>query len=178
MRRRILSRPTWRPRRGRAQRLRMPFARYASIRTVSESTLFGGSVHRMRSVLIRATNNALQSFYRSLFLAEGRPSSQLAQSPHARGPKRWGTKPRRIRRFTIYTPWQATSSPSLASLCFGFLLPLSRLAPRAVDGAQWLVDLCAHPQTVQKHRELSGHGPPPPVSLRSCLRGRLSSHRD
>jgi hypothetical protein len=34
---------------------RMPFARYASIRTVSESTLFGGSVHRMRSVLARAT---------------------------------------------------------------------------------------------------------------------------
>ena len=61
MRKRILSGPTWRPRRGRAQRLRMPFARYASIRTVSESTLFGGSVHRMRSVLIRATNKALQS---------------------------------------------------------------------------------------------------------------------
>ena len=60
MRRRILSRPTWRPRRGRAQRL-VPFARYASIRTLSESTLLGGSVHRMRSVLIRATNKALQS---------------------------------------------------------------------------------------------------------------------
>ena len=43
-------------------------------------TLLGGSVHLMRSVLIRATNKALQSSERSLLMLEGGPSS-LAQSP-------------------------------------------------------------------------------------------------
>jgi hypothetical protein len=42
-------------------------------------TLLGGSVHLMRSVLIQATNKALQSSERSLLMLEGGPSS-LAQS--------------------------------------------------------------------------------------------------
>ena len=38
------------------------------------------------------------------------------------------------------------------------LLRLSCLASRAMGVAQWFVDLCAHPQTVQKYRKLPGHG--------------------
>ena len=40
-------------------------SRYASIRTVSVSSLFGDSVHRMRSVLIRAKGAAI---FRAVFL--------------------------------------------------------------------------------------------------------------
>jgi hypothetical protein len=49
---------------------------------LSVSQLHGGSVHRMRSVFIRATK-ALQSSERSLLMLKGGPSS-LAQSPRAR----------------------------------------------------------------------------------------------
>ncbi len=45
----LFVKPTWRLPRGQVQRLWVPFARYASIRTVSESPL-GEAVHMMRSV--------------------------------------------------------------------------------------------------------------------------------
>jgi hypothetical protein len=57
--------------------LTLPFARYASIRTLSsELTLFGGSVHRMRSVF-SGSIEVLQSSERSLLL-EGKPSPYSA----------------------------------------------------------------------------------------------------
>jgi len=45
----LFVKPTWRLPYGLRNRS-LPFARYASIRTVGELTLFGGSVHRIRSV--------------------------------------------------------------------------------------------------------------------------------
>ena len=74
MRRHCLSRPTWRLNFVAECNSSVPFARYASIRTVSESTLFGGSVHIMRSVLIRALRGA--AIFPAVFLEDG-PSSQL-----------------------------------------------------------------------------------------------------
>jgi hypothetical protein len=53
-------------------------SRYASIRTLRELTLFGGSVHRMRSVFIR-TNRVLQSSERSLLIKGDQV--HIAQSP-------------------------------------------------------------------------------------------------
>jgi hypothetical protein len=55
----------------------LPFARYASIRTLRELTLFGGSVHRMRSVF-SATQKALQS--------SERPSWRVGQVHVAQSP--------------------------------------------------------------------------------------------
>jgi hypothetical protein len=40
--------------------------------------------------------------------------------------------------------------------------------------ALWFVVLPAHPQTVQEHKELPGHGQKPLASLSSFLRERLS----
>jgi hypothetical protein len=54
-------------------------SRYASIRTLGEPTLFGDSVHRMRSVF-SDLSEALQSSYRSL-LKRGWTKFAMAQSP-------------------------------------------------------------------------------------------------
>jgi 3-polyprenyl-4-hydroxybenzoate decarboxylase len=94
---------------------------------LSVSPLSSVALCIMRSVLIRATNKALQSSERSLLLAEGRPSSQL-RSRLMLEIRSDGARSRGGYSALRSTLWQATSSPSLASLCFCFLLPLSRLA--------------------------------------------------
>src|SRR5918994_2731839 len=91
----------------------------------------------------------------------GGPSSQLAQSPCARDPKRirteavlratLGSSPScqaRLPSFSLFPAWPSYS-PSL-----------SRLLPTfaSVGVAEGIVDLPAHPQTVQEYRELPRHG--------------------
>src|SRR5688572_16827929 len=108
----------------------------------------------MRSVLIRATKEALQSSDRSLLLTEGRPSSHCAVAScgiRSDGPREAAS----LTTLRSSTLWQASTS-SLASL--PYLLLLSRPDSGGAGVTQWLVDLCAHPQTVQKHRKLPRHG--------------------
>jgi hypothetical protein len=63
-------------------------ARYASIRTLSELSLFGGSVHTMRSVF--SATKVLQSSERSLSPpAGGKTKSIIAQSPNVRSEARY-----------------------------------------------------------------------------------------
>src|SRR5215211_3651622 len=78
------------------------------------------------------------------------------------------------KRYLGLKPWHVATRPlfqrcrrcaritSSSSILATFLriVSLSRLlpAPGAVGVAQRLVDLCAHPQTVQEHRELPRHG--------------------
>jgi hypothetical protein len=81
-------------------------SRYASIRTRREltHTLFGGSVHRMRSVFIRATKKALQSSERSLCslrIDQVRNLRTRLMRSEAVGHEAAAYPPRRIRRFTI-----------------------------------------------------------------------------
>src|SRR5215218_4160068 len=75
------------------------------------------------------------------------PSSQLAQSPCARDPKR-SDRGRPSCHFRVFPAWPSYS-PSL-----------SRLLPTfaSVGVAEGIVDLPAHPQTVQEYRELPRHG--------------------
>jgi hypothetical protein len=73
----LFVKPTWRPlsvAKATAHALRAML-----LSALSMSLLFGGSVHRMRSVLIRALTKALQSSERPLFLSDG--TSPYAQSP-------------------------------------------------------------------------------------------------
>jgi hypothetical protein len=82
MRRHILSRPTWRPPCGRAQRLRVLRAMLPS--ALSMSPLFGDSVHRMRSVLIR-TNRRRCNLRSGLCSSRGGWTKfAISQSPYAR----------------------------------------------------------------------------------------------
>ena len=149
MRRHILSRPTWRVVAAKPDGF-CP-SRYASIRALSESTLFDGSVHyEIRLLGLIGCCNLLVAV--SPF--SGRPSP-FAQSPRARS-EAVGHKPWRVRRFTI-------DVVAAYLLLFGFAMdrpsfPSSRLASEAVRVSKRLIDLRAHPQTVQKHRELRRYG--------------------
>ena len=127
MRRHCLSRPTWRPPRGRAQRL-LPFAMLPS--ALSVSLLFGDSVHRMRSVLVR-TNQALQSSERS-FLLEGKDQVRIAQSP--------------LEIRSAIGPRSRSASATLGSLhCARFTSPslASRLSPSSKLPGFWTAGCCA-----------------------------------
>src|SRR5687768_4249500 len=91
----------------------------------------------------------------------GGPSSQLAQSPFARSEAHsdraavlratLGSSPScqaRLPSFSVIPAWPSYS-PSLSRLLPSFA---------SVGVAEGIVDLCAHPQTVQEHRELPRHG--------------------
>jgi hypothetical protein len=177
--RHCLSRPTWRPRRGRAKRLRMPFARYASIRTVSESTLFGGSVHRMRSVFIRATNKALQSSERSLFLLERVDQVRNLRSRLMLEIRSDGA--REAAAHALFHDLYAVAGYLLSFFSFAVLrLPSSIKLPGLRSGGRSAVARRSlrSPTNCAKAPRAFWPRQPPPVSLRSCLRGRLSSRRD
>src|SRR5215210_8108698 len=130
------------------QRLSLPFA-------LCFYPHFGDSVHTMRSVFSGYQGGA--AIFRAAFLLGGVGQVRIAQSPHARSEARSGNDsrsrpPLQARRCAgiITSSYLHGLSSSIASL--------SRLASGAVGGAQWLVDLSAHPQTVQEHRKLSRHG--------------------
>jgi hypothetical protein len=126
---------------GRAQRLHVLRAMLPSALLVS--LLFGGSVHceillfglprRRCNLRISLSSRRVDQVrnLRSRLMREIR--SDQTQKPYV---SLWD-------RFV-----GIITSCSLASLCFGFLLPLSRLVSRAVGVAQRLVDLSADPQTV------------------------------
>src|SRR5918911_1965697 len=127
---------------------------------LSVSLLLGDSVHygiRLFGLLRRRCNLRI-----GLSSVEDGPSSQLAQSPRARDPKR-------IRTGAVLRATSGSSSPSyLARLPSFSVFPaspsyspsLSRLLPSfaTVGVAQGIVDLPAHPQTVQEYRKLPRHG--------------------
>ena len=123
---------------------------------LSVSPHFGDSVHRMRSVFSGYQGGA--AIFRAAFLLEGVGQVRMAQSPHARSEARSGQigrgrpplQGRRCCARIITSSYLHAPRSSIASL--------SRLASGAPGVAQWLVDLSAHPQSVQKHRKLSPHG--------------------
>jgi len=124
-------------------------SRYASIRTFDEPTLLGGSVHTMRSVLIRALLRRcnLPSGLCSCRMGQVHVRSHLIRS-EAIGPAV------RVRHFLGSSlPLCQLPSPPLRSFTVSSCLPLSRLllllAPLGV--VEWLIDLRRYPQTVQKH---------------------------
>jgi hypothetical protein len=89
MRRHILSRPTWRPPCGRAQRLRVLRAMLPS--ALSMSPLFSDSVHRMRSVLIR-TNRRRCNLRSGLCSSRGGWTKFVLRSRLMLDPKRSDTQ--------------------------------------------------------------------------------------
>ena len=118
----------------------------------SSHSLFGDSVHTMRSVFSGYQGGA--AIFRSVSpRSEGGPSSQLAQSPPAGSEAMDHEKPRRS---PLYD--RRCDRPPPPLWLHGCLLLLSRPDPWAPGVAQRLVDLSAHPQTVQKHRKLPRHG--------------------
>ena len=154
MRRHRLSRPTWRPPRGRAQRLRV--LRYASIRTPGEPTLFGDSVHyEIHFGLLKA----LQSSQRSLLFEDG-PSSLGAVAFRDQERVRARSAVAICHSRLAWLPYRYINllCARLAHrLCSSRLL---LLAPMCV--VERIVDLSRNPQAVQKHRELPrcGHHHP------------------
>ena|SRR5829696_4271281 len=143
---------------------------------LSVSSLFGDSVHRMRSALIRALRRRCNLL--SGLCSAGRPSSQLRSHPIRS--EALSRASRGLHHFTLGSLLDAWGSPPL----FSFAAP-SRLSKRptplraAWRCIEWIVDLCSHPQAMQEHREL-----PPYSHSRSLLlgvlfpRGRLSSLHD
>jgi hypothetical protein len=129
--------------RGRAQRL-LPFAMLPS--ALSVSLLFGDSVHRMRSVLVR-TNQVLQSSDRFL-LVEGGPSSHSAVTFRS---ETIGQEAVLSTTFMVVAAVPGPSPPLwLLSLLHRFslsgLLLLLLLAPMRV--VERFVGLSSNPQTV------------------------------
>src|SRR5215212_657908 len=167
---------------------RQPFcpSRYASIRT-SVSPLLCGSVHRMRSVFeIR-----LFGFYEKVLQSSERPSSwkvsqvHMAQSPNARDPKRVrATQLRGDDRLACATLGPSVLCQdhhllfihSLRSFTHWFSRPpgLHSNAGRCAVARR---SLRSSTSCARAPRAFSLR-PPQPVSLRSCLRGRLSSLHD
>src|SRR5215212_3996294 len=133
MRRHILSRPTWRPV-SVAERNGFSALRHASIRTLSELTIFGSSVHyEIRLFELKA----LQSSERSSWRVD---QVHIAQSPL--DPKR-SSKSRGLRHFTLGS-----------LLCQDLhLLSLSRQISAPMRVVERLVDLSGHPQVLQKSTE-------------------------
>src|SRR5215218_8366716 len=122
-------------------------SRYASIRTSRELTLFGGSVHRMRSVFsVNLGRCDLPSGLSSLRVDQVR----IAQSPYVRSEAIGQKKPWPQSHFSLGSSLLCsgifTSSLSVGSLCSIAALSLSRLLLSTPMGVvEWLVDLSAHP---------------------------------
>jgi hypothetical protein len=151
-------------------------SRYASIRTLKELTLFGGSVHRMRSVLIRA-KKALQSSDRSLLLKEDQV--RIAQSPSLEirsamsGKKSRGASPH-VRRFrAVAVPGSSPPFyPFAASFhCFSKPPGLQKSAGRCAVARRVVL---RSPTDCAKAPRAFSLRPPPPVSWRSCLPEKLT----
>jgi len=139
---------------------------------LSVSPLFGDSVHRMRSVFSGYQGGA--AIFRAAFLLRGVGQVRIAQSPYARSEAHSGNdsrgppplQGRRCARIITSSSYLHALSSSIASL--------SRLVSGALGVAQWLVDLSAHPQTVQEHTELSRHGHRSPfLCVLACAGGYL-----
>src|SRR5215207_4020072 len=97
MRRHCLSRPTWRPRRGRAQQLGP--SRYASIRTLGELTFFWwlGAYDEIR---LDSGYQGGAAIFRSVSPPPKRVDQVRMAQSHPQDPKRWTTRSRFAHRFT------------------------------------------------------------------------------
>ena len=131
----------------------------------------GGSVHSMRSVLIRA-NRALQSSERSLLVGDG-PSSQSRSRLWIRSacghekPRRSPLHLRVAAVCLVITPPSSASLQLRSAPSPQFSLSRHVCAPARI--VQRIVDLPTNPQPMQEHRELSRH------SHRRPLLGALGS---
>jgi len=140
--------------------------------SVSSHSLFGDSVHRMRSVLSGYQGGA--AIFRSVSPPRRGWTKFAWRSRLLRDPKRWTTTSRVALHFTIYAVagyllylWPH----GLAS--FSSKLPGLRSAWRCAVARRSL----RSPTNCVVALQASSLRPPPPASLRSCLRGRLSSLR-
>src|SRR5215216_3819386 len=153
-------------------------SRYASIRTSRELTLFGGSVHRMRSVFsVNLGRCDLPSGLSSLRVDQVR----IAQSPYVRSEAIGQKKPWPQSHFSLGSSLLC-SGIFTSSLCRFALLHRGSLSkPPAALGADGRCRVARRslrsPIGGARAPKVCGPRPPPPVSWRSFLRGRLSSLR-
>jgi hypothetical protein len=150
MRRHCLSRPTWRPLYVVGTPTVLPFARYASIRTLGEPSLalWLGAFDEIRLF----EPKALQSSERSSFRVDQvhlrtrlmlDPKRYLGQQP-------WPSSTLgRLAAVSWYLQLLLACLCSIASVRLSSLPPL--FAPIGV--VERIVDLCANPQAVQEHPE-------------------------
>src|SRR5215211_6887678 len=157
-------------------------SRYASIRTSRELTLFGGSVHRMRSVFsVNLGRCDLPSGLSSLRVDQVR----IAQSPYVRSEAIGQKKPWPQSHFSLGSSllcsgiFTSSLSLSVGSLCSIAALSLSKppAALRADGRCRVARRSLRSPIGGARAPKVCGPRPPPPVSWRSFLRGRLSSLR-
>jgi hypothetical protein len=143
-----LSRPTWRPPCGRARRLRV--LRHASIRTLGEPALLW--LGALWDPSFRTNRRRCDLRIGLSAPREWVDQVHVAQSPYARSEAIGHAGAVRLDLGGLRRDHHLLLCSSVS------LLPLGRPASEAVGVTQRLVDLSAHPQTVQQHRELPRHG--------------------